>query len=601
MQQDLKQRIKFFSKDKFSRLFRMLGMAIKEYPGLFTVFMLIAIIDTAIFSGMSVVVSNLVKNITNSGGTSFFGLEMHWYSWVIFGGAMIIVYGFVEFSLNILSGVWTRKIEIFLRVKCLDALVDVDLSFYSKNQIGNIMTRIIGDSQGVADGLNEFTINAIYILILFVTVNVVTFTLDPKIASYCLAIFGVLFLVSMIIFFAYQKALITSIDFKQKLDTNNTDKIMNIRLIKSSATELQEIENVRLGNQEYGKKINKTILIRITMMLFSNFLGWILPGLTTIFIIVTYHDLPVGEVVAKAVSFISAMTLYSSAIFLMPMILRALSAVMNCNWRISNIYAQKSILEYIDEPKEIKVIEDIELKDAEFIYPEAPEKLIMPKTNIVFEKGKSYAFVGETGSGKSTIAKLLLRFYDTSAGQVLINGIDIKELNMPDYLQNVGYVEQEPQILYGTVMDNIRYGKFDATDEEVFEAAKKAQIHDFILGLAEKYDTILGERGFMLSGGQKQRLVIARMFLKNPQVLILDEATSALDNIVEREVQEQLDKLIVGRTTFVIAHRLSTIKNCDEIIVLGKNAQGIIQRGSFDELKDQPGHFNKLYNAGLMG
>ncbi|ARU91386.1 ABC transporter ATP-binding protein/permease [Spiroplasma clarkii] len=489
----------------------------------------------------------------------------------------------------------------FLRVKCLDNLVDVDLSFYSKNQIGNIMTKIVGDSQGVADSLNEFSINFIYILIMFTTVNIVTFSIDPLIAGICLGIFFGLLIISWIVFLAYQKALITSIDFKQQMDTNNTDKLMNIRLIKSSGTELQEIENVKDANKQYQKKISCTIRIRITMQLFSNFLSWILPGITTILVIVLYKDQTPQFISSRAIAFISTMSIMAGAVFLLPIILRALSACLNCNTRLTFIYTQKSIIKFLEKPTKITGIKTITFADLEFIYPESPTKQVLPKTNLVFENGKSYAFVGETGSGKSTIAKLLLRFYDPSQGSVRVNDIDLKEIDLPNYLQYVGYVEQEPQILYGTVIDNIRYGNFEATDEEVIAAAEKAQIHNFVLTLADKYDTILGERGFMLSGGQKQRLVIARMFLKNPQLLILDEATSALDNIVEKEVQAQLDQLVIGRTTIVIAHRLSTIKNCDQIIVLGPNAQGIIQTGTFNELKDQPGHFKKLYDAGLMG
>ncbi|AHB35923.1 ABC transporter ATP-binding protein [Spiroplasma apis] len=600
--QTLDERVKFFSKTKFKKLGILLKEVAKEYPVLFSSYIIIAFIDTFLFSAMSIVITNLIKVINQEGGNSLFGLPMYWYNWAIIGAVMIVCFAFSEFTLNYLSGLLTRKAEIFLRVKCLDNLTNVDLSFYSKNQIGNIMTKIVGDSQGVADGLNEFGVNLIYCFVMFTTVNTVMFSLDVKIASICLGLFFILFLISWIIFFAYQKALITSIDYKQKLDTDNTDRLMNIRLIKSSGTELYELERVKEFNKEYDKKINKTVKINACLVIFSNFFGWILPGITTILVIVLYKDIwELKRVVSLAIGFMSSVSILTSAVFLLPIILRALSRTINCNTRLNFIYSHESLIKYIEEPIVVNNIDSIEFKDVEFSYPESPSKPILPTTNLVFEKGKSYAFVGETGSGKSTIAKLLLRFYDPKAGSVLINGVNLKEIDLPSYLDKVGYVEQEPQILYGTVMDNIKYAKFDASDEEVIEAAKKAQIHDFILTLSDKYDTILGERGFMLSGGQKQRLVIARMFLKNPQLLILDEATSALDNIVEKEVQAQLDKLVVGRTTIVIAHRLSTIKNCDKIVVLGQNAQGIIQIGTFDELKEQEGRFNKLYKAGLMG
>lgn len=240
---------------------------------------------------------------------------------------------------------------------------------------------------------------------------------------------------------------------------------------------------------------------------------------------------------------------------------------------------------------------DIILKDIVFEYPEKPGVIILPKTTVTFEKGKSYAFVGETGSGKSTISKLLLRFYDPTSGEVIVNNTNLKKLNLASYLTHVGYVEQEPKILFGDVIYNVKYGMFNATDEEVVEACKKANLHDLVMGWKDGYNTILGERGFILSGGQKQRLVIARMILKNPQNLILDEATSALDNIVEKEIQAELEKKMVGKTTISIAHRLSTIKNVDQIFVLGKG-QGIIQNGKYDELIAVDGPFRDLHRAG---
>lgn len=243
---------------------------------------------------------------------------------------------------------------------------------------------------------------------------------------------------------------------------------------------------------------------------------------------------------------------------------------------------------------------NIIFKDINFAYPNALEKIILKNFNYEFAPGKSYAFVGETGVGKSTISKLLLRYYDPTSGEIFINDEKLlKEVNLKSYLNFVGYVEQEPQILYGTFFDNVRYGKFDASDKEIYEACKKAELHHFIESLPKKYDTLLGEKGFILLGGQKQRLVIARMFLKNPQLLILDEATSALDNIVEKEIQRNLDHLKQGRTTFIIAHRLSTIKNLDKILVLEKD-KGVVQTGTFNELKKVEGRFKNLYEAGLI-
>ena len=268
--------------------------------------------------------------------------------------------------------------------------------------------------------------------------------------------------------------------------------------------------------------------------------------------------------------------------------------------RISELLSTKSkINRNLDQSPLRDIRGNIIFENVTFHYPESKD-LILKNFSYVFKEGKSYAFVGETGVGKSTISKLLLRFYDPIKGHIFINDDkDLSKINLPSFLKNVGYVEQEPQIFYGNVFENVSYGVLNVTKEEAIIACKKANLHRFIMSLPQKYSTILGERGLMLSGGQKQRLVIARMFLKNPKILILDEATSALDNIVEKEIQLNLQKLMKGRTTFVIAHRLSTIKNVDEILVLEKD-KGIVQKGTFENLKNINGQFKKLYDAGLM-
>ena len=207
------------------------------------------------------------------------------------------------------------------------------------------------------------------------------------------------------------------------------------------------------------------------------------------------------------------------------------------------------------------------------------------------------AIVGETGVGKTTISKLIPRFYDVDAGEVLVDGINVKEYNLNSLRNAIGHVEQDIFIFYGTIKDNIIYGKPNATMEEIVEAAKKARIHDFIMGLEDGYETITGERGIKLSGGQKQRIAIARLFLKNPKILILDEATSSLDNITENMIQQSFDELAKNKTTIVIAHRLSTIKNSDEIIVISK--EGIKERGTHEELLNNNGYYANLYNSSI--
>ncbi|NLD26262.1 MAG: ABC transporter ATP-binding protein [Acholeplasmataceae bacterium] len=241
---------------------------------------------------------------------------------------------------------------------------------------------------------------------------------------------------------------------------------------------------------------------------------------------------------------------------------------------------------------------EIEFKNVNFQYRHEEEgEHILNNFNLHIPAGKKVALVGETGVGKTTISKLIPRFYDVTEGEVLIDGINVKDYDLYNIRNAIGTVQQDVFIFWGTIKENILYGKPDATDEEVIEAAKKAHIHDFIMSLDEGYDTITGERGVRLSGGQQQRISIARLFLKNPKILILDEATSSLDNITETMIQESFNELSENKTTIMIAHRLSTIKNADEIIVVGRD--GIIERGKHQDLIQSGGYYARLYEASL--
>lgn len=242
---------------------------------------------------------------------------------------------------------------------------------------------------------------------------------------------------------------------------------------------------------------------------------------------------------------------------------------------------------------------DIEFKDVSFAYDEGKGD-VLSHINLHIKPGEMLALVGQSGGGKSTLCQLIPRFYEISSGSIALDGTDIRKIKLADLRSNIGIVQQDVFLFAGTILDNIRYGRPSATMEEVVEAAKMAEIHDDIMAMPDSYETIVGERGIMLSGGQKQRVSIARIFLKNPRVLILDEATSALDTATERKIQAAFDRLAKGRTTLVIAHRLSTIKNADEIVVVGEH--GILEKGTHAQLVRQGGIYAELAaGASLSG
>ncbi|WP_368486762.1 ABC transporter ATP-binding protein [Spiroplasma sp. DGKH1] len=524
-----------------------------------------------------------------------------WWVWLIIIIVDLIV---ALISTNVrerVGGMLGRTIEIDIRNAVLNNLVNLNIGYYSDKKIGETITKLINDTQTIGDESQLTPANLISIPIIFFGSAISLLNIDWKLALICLGS-TLVFMTAIAVTFRSQA--VESENVKATItDVNGdvTDRIGAVALIKATGTE--EYERVRFEtiHKEYyrvNKKLNR-IQARMTTIIIICALA------LTVIVLVASIGLYGGKgkestdhMIRILPSFITGVNTLAFPIWTLVGLVPGLARATASTKRVMRLIRVSSTINpNLNAPKVESIEGDIVLKDITFEYPEKPGVTILPKTNLVFEAGKSYAFVGETGSGKSTISKLLLRFYDPTTGEVLVNNTDLKTLNLPSYLSHIGYVEQEPKILYGDVIYNVKYGKFDATEEEVIAACKKAELHDLVMGWRDGYQTILGERGFMLSGGQKQRLVIARMILKNPQVLILDEATSALDNIVEKEIQAELEKLMVGKTTISIAHRLSTIKNADQIFVLGKGT-GIIQQGTFKELISKEGPFLQLYKAG---
>ncbi|WP_051350903.1 ABC transporter ATP-binding protein [[Acholeplasma] multilocale] len=574
---------------------------------LWTVGILVSVIINAVCTAMGPkIIQQLMISITDTNGTMTAEAAKIWWgiSWQGVIGiqvGVILLMGVAIYTSQWIAGMLGKQIEIDLRNDIVKKLVELDMAYYSDKKIGEILTKVVSDTQILGDQTGIIPVTFLTAVLTLFSSIIVMLTIDWRLSLITVGVFLLIFALFALSYLPLKKLIYRIREAITRINGDVIDRINTVKLIKASGTEEFESRRFEELHEEYYGKYKQLNLSQSVMMSIL-FLG--VNSIQVIMIVIAaaiYKNDSPGLLIILP-SLITSIGMMIGPIMALLRVMVGLMQATTSAQRIDEILQVEARIDNGFEKQEGIVIDKIEgdiyFKDVTFCYPEKPDKVILPNFDFTLKAGKSYAFVGETGAGKSTISRLLLRFYDPTEGQVLINdGIDLKDVYLSSYLNNVGYVEQEPSILLGNIYDNVRYGRFDATDEEVIEACKKAELDGLIQTWPDGYNTILRERGFMLSGGQKQRLVIARMFLKDPQLLILDEATSALDNVVEKEIQAKLDELMKGRTTVSIAHRLSTIKNVDHIIVLGPG-KGIVQQGTFDELKTTPGHFKNLYDAG---
>ena len=408
-----------------------------------------------------------------------------------------------------------------------------------------------------------------------------------------------LVLVFFMILFSYgqnRKMQATFLDNRQKIgDINSSlqDTLAGIRVVQSFANE--EIERKKFKHSNHNFLVSKDANYHCmgTFMSGNLFFQGLMYLVTLVF---------GGFLIAKGQMEVADLAMYALyiGIFISPIqILVELTEMMQKG--LSGFRRFLAVVETepdIVDQKDAKPLEQVQgtvdYENVSFHYSD-DDTLVLSDVSFRIEAGKSVALVGPSGSGKTTICSLLPRFYDVTGGRILIDGKDIRSLTLESLRNRIGLVQQDVYLFCGSIKENIAYGKPDASMEEIVDAAKKANIHDFILSLPDGYDSYVGERGTRLSGGQKQRISIARVFLKNPPILILDEATSALDNESERRIQKSLEELSKDRTTITIAHRLSTIKNADEIIVITED--GIAERGTHGSLLDKNGLYAHYYRA----
>ncbi|WP_339034762.1 ABC transporter ATP-binding protein [Spiroplasma endosymbiont of Cantharis rufa] len=523
--------------------------------------------------------------------------NLSWKAWMAITATDLILLYFCTYIRNSCSIMLAVNIEVELRNLTIKRLLEQDISYYSDKKIGKLMTKLVGDTNVIGNeisGMIAWVIQAPLVIVMGTAMMFAIHWQLALVASIC--VYSLTFIVIMFSL-QYQKKVKKVRDVISDVNGDVIDRIGAIKLVKATGTRRYEESRLEELHKPYIKafrpisKIDGTLL---AILIASD----VLINLIMITIAIEFFN-DNKMLTTTLPSFISAMVGLTRPLWQIAAIIPGLSRASASSAQIYEVIEKEPILDDKDKSGILfdENISKIEFRKVKFNYPEKPEVNIVPNLDITLEKGKSYAFVGETGSGKSTISKLLLRFYDPTDGCILVNDKNLKDFNLKSYLSHVGYVEQEPSIIFGDVYDNVRYGYFNATEEEVHEACKKAQIDQIINSWPYGYQTILGERGLLLSGGQKQRLVIARILLRNPELLILDEATSALDNIVEKEIQVQLNELMKEKTSVIIAHRLSTIKDVDKIFVLAPG-KGIVQQGTYKELIKIPGKFKDLHDAG---
>ena len=503
-----------------------------------------------------------------------------------------------QWTVTYLGHVMGVHIEADMRAAIFAHMQKLGFSFYDKNRTGLLMTRVTNDLFEITELAHHGPEDLFISIVTLTGAFIVLFSIQPVLALVLLAS------VPMIVTFVVmrrKKMMAVSRAVKQRTAGINAEiesSISGIRVAKAFGNEREEIEKftnctgryVEARREYYKVMANFFSGTELMMNLMS----------LSIIAVGSYLIMRSDMDIATLVTFNMYVASVQSPIRKLANFTEQFTQGMAGFQRFRAIMHETPDIVDSPDAQPIKHVEgEIEFKDVTFTYDEEKED-VLEHVNLHIQPGKMLALVGPSGGGKSTLCQLIPRFYEVTDGSVLLDGKDIRSLKLADLRANIGIVQQDVFLFAGSILENIRYGKPSATMAEIIEAAKQAEIHEDIMRMPNGYDTIVGERGIMLSGGQKQRVSIARIFLKNPRVLILDEATSALDTATERKIQAAFDRLAKGRTTLVIAHRLSTIKNADEIVVISEH--GILERGTHAELVKAGGLYADLaQGAALAG
>ncbi len=566
----------------------------KPYLPLFLADMFFAILG----AGVTLAIPLIVRYITNHVVTMEAGAALE-----RIAGLGVLMLGlvalecFCNYFISNYGHVMGAKIEYDMRAEIFGHYQNLSFSFFNNQKVGQLMSRITSDLFDISELLHHGPEDLVISVIKIVGSFIILMNIDVKLTMVAFAFVPIMLVYALYFNRRMKRAFKRNRVKIAEINSQIEDNLSGIRVVKSFANEEVELGKFEEGNQGFlAAKKNSYVY----MAGYHSGLGALTTLITIVVLVAGAVLITRGQVdVADLITFLLYINTFTEPV----------KKLINFTEQFQNGYTgYERFMEMMaidpdiaDKPGAVQlkhVKGDISFDNVSFHYEENTET-VLNHINLEVKAGSYMALVGSSGAGKSTLCSLIPRFYDVTSGAVKIDGQDIRDVTLKSLRDQIGIVQQDVYLFAGTVMDNIRYGRPGATREEAIMAAKSANAHEFIMALPEGYDTDIGQRGVKLSGGQKQRLSIARVFLKNPPILIFDEATSALDNESEKVVQESLEKLAKNRTTFVIAHRLSTIRNAQKILVLTDT--GIEEEGTHKELLEKEGIYAKLYQMQFAG
>lgn len=566
----------------------------KPYLPLFLADMFFAILG----AGVTLAIPLIVRYITNHVITMEAGAALE-----RIAGLGVLMLGlvalecFCNYFISNYGHVMGAKIEYDMRAEIFGHYQKLSFSFFNNQKVGQLMSRITSDLFDISELLHHGPEDLVISVIKIVGSFIILMNIDVKLTMVAFAFVPIMLVYALYFNRRMKRAFRRNRVKIAEINSQIEDNLSGIRVVKSFANEEVELGKFEEGNQGFlAAKKNSYIY----MAGYHSGLGALTTLITIVVLVAGAVLITHGQVdVADLITFLLYINTFTEPV----------KKLINFTEQFQNGYTgYERFMEMMaidpdiaDKPGAVQlkhVKGDISFDNVSFHYEENTET-VLNHINLEVKAGSYMALVGSSGAGKSTLCSLIPRFYDVTSGAVKIDGQDIRDVTLKSLRDQIGIVQQDVYLFAGTVMDNIRYGRPGATREEAIMAAKSANAHEFIMALPDGYDTDIGQRGVKLSGGQKQRLSIARVFLKNPPILIFDEATSALDNESEKVVQESLEKLAKNRTTFVIAHRLSTIRNAQKILVLTDT--GIEEEGTHKELLEKEGIYAKLYQMQFAG